>query len=202
MKKAVISILILTVLLACSACGKKADTASDGQQTDADTAADEQQTDSAITTDVMQQVGTDALGYVSIPNDWVPYESETESTALQYASADSRVVISLDLIDKSDLSDEEKEKLTAESAAQGIWSTFEQGGVKEIKGAKVQLADCDAFQVYGVYTQGADDTAGVIVSWVFESEDGAIHVVTAEGATEAVMDGVTQIEATYRLTAE
>ncbi len=150
----------------------------------------------------MQQVGKEELGYISLPAEWISYDDESATTALQYASADNRVIVSLDIIDESALSEDEKAKMSAENAAQGIWNTLEQSGVKEIKGAKVQLAGYDAFQVYGVYTQGEDDTAGVIVNWVFESEDGVIHVVTAEGATEAVMDGVTQIESTYQLSAK
>lgn len=109
----------------------------------------------------------------------------------------------MDVVDESTLSEEEKESITAESAETGIWGTLEQGGVKQITGAKVKIADYDAFQVYGAYTDTQNNNASsIIVFWVFESDDEVIHVVSVEGAADVITDAVTQVEATYRTTAE
>ncbi len=217
MKKILICIVMSLALITLGACGNKGtatdttdettnaadagDTADAAEETDTTgtTAADAAGSTGEYTGET-QEIGSDTLGYMAVPADWVQYEGEGSATSLQYASEDSRVIVSMDVIDKSVFSQEEQDKLTAETAAQSIWTTLDQGGVKQIKGAKVQLAGYDAFQVYGAYTQGADDTSGIIINWVFESEDGTIHVVSAEGATETVMTGVTQIESTYKLT--
>lgn len=97
--------LLMTALLALSACGKNENTAEDA----ADTSTTE-----------LQTVGNDKVGYAELPADWISVEAVNGATALQYASADSKVNLSMDVVDESTLSEEEKESITAESAATGI----------------------------------------------------------------------------------
>lgn len=209
MKKTVLCVLMVTTMLAMTACGKKADNADPNSESstevtedadvETDGAAGEADTAAAADGETMQ-VGNDKVGYAEVAADWLPFEDVNGATAFQYASPDNKVVLSMDVVDETNLSDEEKETMTAESAATGIWGTLDEGGVKQITGSKVTLDGYEAFQVYGAYVDEENGNASsIIVCWVFESDDEVIHVVSVEGAADAIMDAVTRVETTYKV---
>lgn len=67
---------------------------------------------------------------------------------------------------------------------------MENGGAKDIKGAQVKIKEYDALQVYGYYENGSY----LVVAWLFESEDGKIRYIAAEGTKEGIMEAVGYIE--------
>ena len=155
--------------------------------------------DPAAPEEETQVVGTEALGYVTIPAWWVSFQDVDGATALQYSNG-AGTIISLDTFSDEGLTEEQKAQITAETAAYSVWYNLEQNGVTDIVGAQVDLNGIDSYQVYGAYVSEDYGTASVIVCWIFSDADGGMHYVSAEGPMDAITDAVGYVEDSYTRT--
>lgn len=155
--------------------------------------------DPAPTEEEKQVVGSEELGYVTIPAFWASFQDLDGATALQYSNGGG-TIISLDTFSDEGLTEEQKAQVTAETAAYSVWYNLEQDGVTDIVGAQVDLNGIDSFQVYGAYVSEDYGTASIIVCWIFADESGGLHYVSAEGPVDTIAEAVGYVEGSYTLT--
>ena len=139
-----------------------------------------------------KQVGAGKYGFLTVPDTWKNFTdpdaaSITGDPVKQYCDETGKLIITLNCT--------EDPQTDAKSAASSCWSQMEQDGAADIQGATVQIADCEAYQVYGYYTD--DDV--MLVIWVFTDSDGILHYISAEGPIDSVMDAVKLVEKTFTL---
>lgn len=164
------------------------DDASSGADTGAGGATEEDSSGSSKT----RQVGAEKYGFITVPDTWKNFTdpdaaSITGDPVKQYCDETGKLIITLNCT--------EDPQSDAKSAASSCWAQMEQDGASDIQGATVQIADCEAYQVYGYYTD--DDV--MLVIWVFTDSDGILHYISAEGPIDSVMDAVKLVEKTFTL---
>ena len=192
MKMITVLPLVLAVSLFLAACG--------GQQ--AVTVSDPADGGSSVSeseTAGMQVIGTAESGYIMVPGDWLEFEDSSGVAGLQYANPAGTSIITLDVFDLSDLTEEQSASFTVEDAANNVWYNLEQSGVGEIRGATVSLAGYDAHEVYGYFMSEDHDLPSAIVCWIFQDRAGTLHYVSAEAAVEDLPVVSGYIEETYML---
>lgn len=218
-KKAIIALLIIlvisTAILACQTFKDRkapaggsdmlssSDTGADSgqQQTDTGSAdsstssgssSDNKNTSSSDSTTKTQQLGAEKYGFITVPTTWKTFNdpdasSITGSSIKQYCDETGKLIITFNCM--------ENPQTDAKSAASSCWAQMEQDGATDIQGATVQIANCEAYQVYGYYTD--DDV--MLVIWIFTDSDGTLHYISAEGPIDSVMDAVKLVEKTFTL---
>lgn len=144
----------------------------------------------------MQVIGTEELGYLSVPADWVEFHDLAGGTDFQYSNLSGTSIVTMNTVSLKGLTEEQKSRLNAKAAAQSVWMSLEAKGVMDIVGAEVTLRDMDAYQVYGAYL-GADESIGMIVCWLFETEDDVIHYLSAEAPLENIATVVGYVEDSF-----
>lgn len=149
----------------------------------------------------VQEIGTQELGYLEVPEDWVRFFDLDGTSALQYSNPAGTSIITLDTFDLSGLTEEEKGMVTAEDAAGSVWYNMEGQDVTDITGARVTLNDLEAYQVYGNFISEDFGLDSCIVCWIFEGGDGVLHYVSAEATVEDILDVVSYVEGSYHLDA-
>lgn len=142
-----------------------------------------------------QQLGAENYGFITVPDTWKTFNdtdisSVTGNTVKQYCDESGKLIITLNCTENA--------QTDAKSAASSCWAQMEQDGAADIQGATVQLANCEAYQVYGYYTD--DDV--MLVIWVFTDSGNILHYISAEGPIDNVMNAVTLVEETFTLTAD
>lgn len=165
-----------------------------------DTSASPENTQSVTKQDGMQIIGTDELGYVSIPDNWVTFQDASGTESYQYSDPTGSSVITLSLFSNEGLTQEQKEMVSAKSAAQNLLYNLSQDGVEEVTGAETTLGGYEAYQVYGGYVSEDSSLPGAIVCWVFEDENKVIHYVAAEAPLEDSLAVVAYVQDSYSLT--
>lgn len=146
------------------------------------------------TTAKTQQLGAENYGFITVPSTWKTFNdpdasSITGNSIKQYCDETGKLIITLNCTADP--------QTDAKSAASSCWAQMENDGATDIQGATVQIADCEAYQVYGYYTD--DDV--MLVIWVFTDSDGTLHYISAEGPIDCVMSAVQLVEKTFTLTA-
>lgn len=174
---------------------------SDGTQSgsasgDSNSAAenDEKNSKSSESNSKTQQLGAEKYGSITAPDTWKPFSdpdasSITGGALKQYCDETGKLIITLNYT--------ESPQTDAKSAASSCWAQMEDDGASDIQGATVTIADCEAYQVYGYYTE--DDV--MLVIWVFTDQSGVLHYISAEGPIDTVMSAVKLVEDTYTLSA-
>ena len=142
-----------------------------------------------------QQLGAEKYGFITAPDTWKPFSdpdasSITGGALKQYCDETGKLIITLNCT--------ESPQTDAKSAASSCWAQMEDDGASDIQGATVQIADCEAYQVYGYYTE--DDV--MLVIWVFTDQSGVLHYISAEGPIDSVMSAVKLVEKTFTLSAD
>lgn len=130
-----------------------------------------------------KKVGTPEYGYVNVPSDWANFVDVDGNNSFQVCSIDKSTIISLNIM-------QGEESAGLEDYASSIAYRMEQDGGKELQAARVKIKNIDAVQVYGKY----DDGNYILVTWVFEAEDGKVHYIAAEGTRDKILDAVGYIE--------
>lgn len=194
MKKIIFNVfLIISImfLLLSSGCAKD-----DNQETN--TVTQEQSQDEKISqnksdSSKMQRVGSEGIGYVSVPSTWLKFEDVEGGDDIQYSDPSGISIITLNIFDTSGLDEENAKNFNAEFASKNVWINIENSQEPEnIEAAKVKLNDRDAYQVYASY-----DDESMLVTWCVEDDNGVIHYVAAEGTNETIMDIVSFVEESY-----
>ncbi|WP_349947095.1 hypothetical protein ABFV83_01185 [Lacrimispora sp. BS-2] len=146
-----------------------------------------------------QTIGTDEFGYVTIPATWVRFQDLDGGTDLQYSDSLGNSIITLNVFNDEGLSEEDKAKMTAETAANSVWYNLEQNEVQKIAGAQVTLGKYDAFQIYGSFISEDHSLPSIIVCWIFEDENNVLHYISAEAPVENSAEILSYIEDSYTL---
>ena len=162
-------------------------------------AATEDDADATAITDTQAQgkrVGSDGIGYVTIPANWVDFEDTDGNASLQWCDGTPYTVISLNVFNMDSVPEDQSASFGPEQAAESVWMNMVNDGADEesIQGAHVKLAGRDAVQVYGVYPDGS-----FLVTWLLADDAGTIRYVAAEGTQDTIMDTVNIVESTYEL---
>ncbi len=167
-------------------------------ETDGSTASDSstgnKNTNSPDAAEKTKQLGAEKYGFITVPSTWKIFNdpdasSITGNSIKQYCDETGKLIITLNCT--------EDPQTDAKSAASSCWSQMEQDGATDIQGATVQIANCEAYQVYGYYTD--DDV--MLVIWVFTDSNDTLHYISAEGPIDSVMNAVKLVETTFTLTA-
>ena len=174
------------------------DETADAATTD-DAATSGAATDAAATTGTQaedKRVGSDGIGYVTIPATWMEFKDTDGNSSLQWCDGTPYTVISLNTFNMDSVPEDQRESFGPENAAESVWMNMINDGADEesIQGAHVKLAGRDAVQVYGVYPDG-----GFLVTWLLTDDAGTIRYVSAEGTQDTISDTVSIVESTYEL---
>jgi hypothetical protein len=176
--------LSITTLIGCSNQGEepKKSMAKESEKTSVHTSSTETNAPKEIAKDT-KKVGTPEYGYVNVPTDWANFIDVDGTTSFQVSKVDQSEIISLNIF-------EGPEEAKLEDFANSVAINMEGNGGKDIKAAKVKIKDQDALQVYGSYDNGTY----FVVAWVFETEDGKVHYIAAEGTKDTILEAVGYIE--------
>ncbi|MBJ8325521.1 hypothetical protein [Streptococcus pacificus] len=130
-----------------------------------------------------QQVGDDRVGYYNIPEDFISFTDIDfpDSDDVQYSDVTGQSILTLNIIDKSSLSKEDQEALTAEVAADNIASHLQQN--ENMK--NLELLYFDDFQDK-VYQDLATYKTGEVLSVNLFEHEGKIYYFAIEGTEEFV----------------
>jgi len=150
--------------------------------------ASEVGSDTVSTTTELKRVGKDNYGYLSVPENWVNFKDvDVTIPIVQVSDPTGTSIITLNTWNT--------EESTAELSATSLWNKLEEEGVKDVTGAKVPLDIYSAFQVYGFYE--TENT--ILIMWLFDTDDGNVHYVSAESTPETIMDVVQLVESSFSL---
>ena len=119
--------------------------------------------------DEYKVIGSEALGYLTVPGDWVVFKDKNSQRGIRYSDSNGDYIISLDALSTTEIS--------AQDYALGTANQLESVGVSDIKGATVKLAGYEAYQVYGYH----QEQNKWVLAYFFEAEDGNTHYVGIEG---------------------
>lgn len=145
----------------------------------------------------MQRVGTAEFGYADVPEDWVQFKDVEGGTDFQYSDITGRNIITMNVFETDGLTEEQKASFDAMAAAQTVAYNMENDAVDtplQLETATTTLGGYTAYQVYAAYEEGT-----MLVTWCFETEDGIVHYVAAEGAIDNIIEIVERIEATWSM---
>lgn len=117
-------------------------------------------------------VGDDTNGYLKLPGEWAIFDNDDENPALQYIDS-MDCIISLQAINK--VNDTINAENLAEEAVERMTDSEE--AIDNINSEKTTVANYDAYQVYGHYT---DDDIWLI-EWFFETGDDNVYYIALEG---------------------
>lgn len=145
----------------------------------------------------LQRVGSEQMGYVSIPPNWRKFNDLDERVKdLQYSDPEATTIVTMNIVDRTGLSKEEARNFGAEDAAKNVWANLANGGASDIKGNTVKFKDYDAFQVFAAYSDGSQ-----LAAWLFEAEDNEIHYIAIESPSkEKFMLAAQMVTSSYSLT--
>ena len=117
-------------------------------------------------------IGNDDYGYLKLPGNWYKFQDVEGKSALQY-SIDSVWIVTIEAYTPNMVDQ------TAETMAKTELNNLQNNeeGVINTSMASLKLADYDAYQVYGLYT---NDNIW-LSEWFFEPGDGKIHYISVEG---------------------
>ena len=133
-----------------------------------------------------KRVGSDAYGYISIPNSWVNFQDLSPMPgAIQYTNGGG-AIITMNLFD-ADLN------VKPQDALANLVAYHENQGAVGMEGAMVTLNGETVHQIYGYYP--FDNT--FIVIWMFEGPEGNVHYISAEAPENTIMETVEIVEATF-----
>ncbi|MBJ8349453.1 hypothetical protein [Streptococcus zalophi] len=130
-----------------------------------------------------QKAGDERVGYYNIPEDFVTFTdiNNPDGDDVQYSDVTGKYIITLNTIDISNLTKEEKEAFTAETAADNI-----AGYLKEDKDLEtLELYHYDDFQDK-VYQNVATYKTGEVLSVNLFEHDGTIYFFGIEGSEDFV----------------
>jgi len=149
-----------------------------------------------VSTMELQRVGSKQLGYVNIPVNWGKFKDlDPKVKDLQYSDSSGKTIVTMNLFDKTGLSEEEARNFGAEEAARNVWANLSNGGAADVKGNTVKFKHYDTFQVSAIYPDKSR-----LVAWLFNAEDNEIHYVAVESPSEErFMQVVKMISESYSL---
>ena len=129
-----------------------------------------------------QRVGSEKVGYINIPKDWVVYTAQN-STAFQYSSPDKYNVILLDSYTKDSVELGQNETFDAQLIANRLYNFWEkdknQTSIEGVK-AKPKFAGEDAFLIKVTFADGK-----TVYEWVFKKGD-KVYTVAIKGAEDMI----------------
>ena len=146
------AIILLLIVFAINSCGKK---------------------EKAHCADDYKEVGSQALGYVCIPTDWVNFKDTNSNRGLRYSDVSGTYIITIDGLPTSEIN--------AQNYALGVANNLEKLGVK-VQGAESKIGDYNAYQVYG-YSEESGKTTWIL-TYFFEANDGYTHYLGVEGPSK------------------
>lgn len=156
------------------------------QQTDSIEATKEdfaQKTDTPIdevSTLELKRVGSNQMGYVSVPPEWSKFKDLDENVKdLQYSDPLATTILTMNIFDTSGLSKEQLSSFNAEEAAKNVWKNLENSGAPNVQGNTVKFQEYDDFQLYATYSDGSQ-----LAAWIFKAEDNEIHYIAVESPTD------------------
>ncbi|WP_273126982.1 hypothetical protein [Bacillus weihaiensis] len=124
-----------------------------------------------MSTEEMKKVGSAEHGYVYVPQDWINFIDYDGNSSFQVSNITKTQIISLNTFQSLG------NDIPLENYADIVVQNMDGNGGQNIKGAIVKIKDIDALQVYASYDNGAY----FVVAWIFESADGKVRYISAEG---------------------
>ncbi|MGT2771322.1 hypothetical protein [Streptococcus marimammalium] len=130
-----------------------------------------------------QKAGDERVGYYNIPEDFISFSdiSNPDGDDIQYSDLTGKNIITLNIIDTSELTQKEKENFTAEIAADNIAKYLQED--EDLK--NLELFHYDDFQDK-VYQNVATYETGEVLSVNLFEHDGIIYFFGIEGSKEFV----------------
>lgn len=133
-----------------------------------DEVAEEEETEEVTEAVEGKVVGSDEYGYITIPENWAKFVDVDGNDTLQYSYANVYIA-TLYAVDTT--------VVDAETYASNVMTNIKNDGATQVKGAEINVAGYDGYQVYGYY----EDINVWLVMWFFETEDGKTRYIAIEG---------------------
>ena len=113
--------------------------------------------------------------------------------SIQYSDPTAQSIFSLNVVDLSGLSEEQREAFTLEAGGNNLMVNLDSEGATDIGGAHVTLLGRDAVEVYGTYPDGI-----MLVMILVEDDEGVIHYISVESPDlDTLNNMITLISNTY-----
>lgn len=188
MKKNLIFLLCVLVLISgLVACTAQGNSKSEGKQETTKTVSKTKKTtkkkDNSLTN--MQQIGTDEVGYVYVPKDWVKFTDLNGEGVYQYSAVDGYTIITMSGYTKETLGVDVIDEVTVKQVADNyIGNMDETGNFEGLTGSKAVIIDYNtaaSYQAYQVYGTSKVD-GKLLCAWIFKTKKSdRVYLISLEG---------------------
>lgn len=170
-----------------------------GSETEITTTADTVPSEAELMT-----IGSDSLGYMDIPSDWLTYydPSTYGMNSVQYSSPDLKSIITMvsydmSLVENGIVTEEQLSSLDPYTLATSSYSLLTESGYGAVEAATVTLDGRTCYQVYGYLEENGGAT--MLVAWYFTGDDGYTRYICFESPMDISLEVCAYIEGSYRL---
>ena len=128
-----------------------------------------------------QRVGSEKVGYINIPKDWVAYTAQNSKQQFQYSSTDKYNVLSMNAYTKDTVKLGENETFSARLIANRLYSYWEkEKDQTSLEGVKAKFAGEDSFLMKVSFSDGK-----YLYEWVFQKGD-KVYTIAIEGTADTI----------------
>ena len=128
-----------------------------------------------------QRVGSEKVGYINIPKDWVAYTAQNSKQQFQYSSTDKYNVLSMNAYTKDTVKLGENETFSARLIADRLYSYWEkEKDQTSLEGVKAKFAGEDSFLMKVSFSDGK-----YLYEWVFQKGD-KVYTIAIEGTADMI----------------
>lgn len=128
-----------------------------------------------------QRVGSEKVGYINIPKDWVAYTAQNSKQQFQYSSTDKYNVLSMNAYTKDTVKLGENETFSARLIADRLYSYWEkEKDQTSLEGVKAKFSGEDSFLMKVSFSDGK-----YLYEWVFQKGD-KVYTIAIEGTADMI----------------
>lgn len=128
-----------------------------------------------------QRVGSEKVGYINIPKDWVAYKAENSKQQFQYSSTDKYNVLSMNAFTKETVKLGDNETFSARLIADRLYNYWQkEKDQTSLQGVKAKFAGEDSFLMKVSFSDGKH-----LYEWVFQKGD-KVYTIAIEGTADMI----------------
>ena len=128
-----------------------------------------------------QRVGSEKVGYINIPKDWIAYKAENSKQQFQYSSTDKYNVLSMNAYTKETVKLGDNETFSARLIADRLYNYWQkEKDQTSLQGVKAKFAGEDSFLMKVSFSDGKH-----LYEWVFQKGD-KVYTIAIEGTADMI----------------
>ena len=177
------SVMLLSafILAACGNGDKKTSEFSEEPTTEVTITADASDETKAVSYTDTQRIGSDDIGYVNIPKDWMFTKSQYAEEILQYESKDKNTRVLLNSFAKNDVHPQNQDAFGVKFIATYFYNTLRsEETVVDIDGEWSKVAGMNAYVLKSHKRNGE-----YLFDWFFQKGE-KVYVIVLEGTEENI----------------